>query len=81
MYRCYQNTGVKAAKGEIVVTIDADSQMSKYSLAEIRDRLESGKYIGGGTMPKFDRMSLGIAISSLYVVWNMLPVMIKKAGT
>ena len=31
-----RNTGVKAAKGEIVVTIDADSLMTKYSLVEIR---------------------------------------------
>lgn len=75
-----RNTGVKAAKGEIVVTIDADSRMSRYALAEIRDKLGSGKFIGGGTMPKFDRMSLGIAVSSLYVLWNLLPVMIKNGG-
>lgn len=75
-----RNTGVRAAKGEIVVTIDADSLMTKYSLAEIREKLESGKYIGGGTNPKFERMSLGIAVSSLYVLINLLPVMIKNGG-
>ena len=75
-----RNTGVKEAEGEIVVTIEADSLMTKYSLAEIREKLESGKYIGGGTVPRFDRMSVGIAVSSVYVVLNLLPAMIKNGG-
>lgn len=40
--------------------------------------LESGKYIGGGAMSKFDRMSFGIAISTLYVAANIMPTMIKN---
>lgn len=75
-----RNTGVKAASSEIVVTIDADSMMTKYSLAEIRSMLRSGQYAGGGANPIFDRMSLGIAVSSLYVGINLLPVMIKNGG-
>ena len=75
-----RNTGVKAASGEIVVTIDADSLMTKYSLAEIKYMLRSGLYVGGGANPMFDRMSLGIAVSSLYVGINLLPVMIKNGG-
>lgn len=75
-----RNTGVFAARGEIVVTVDADSLMTKYSLAEIREKLASGKYVGGGTMPRFDRMSLGIAVSSMYVALKLLPVMIKNGG-
>lgn len=75
-----RNTGVKAANGEIVVTIDSDSLMTKYSLAEIKSMLQSGKYVGGGTNPRFDRMSLGIALSSLYVGLNLLPAMIKCGG-
>ena len=75
-----RNTGVRSSNGEIVVTVDADSLMTKHSLAEIREKLESGKYIGGGTVPMFDRMSVGIAVSSLYVAINLLPVMIKKGG-
>lgn len=75
-----RNTGVNAASGKIVVTIDADSMMTKYSLAEIRSMLKSGRYVGGGANPKFDRMSVGIAFSSLYVGINLLPVMIKNGG-
>ncbi|MCH5197089.1 MAG: glycosyltransferase [Oscillospiraceae bacterium] len=75
-----RNTGVKAANGEIVVTIDADSRMTKYSLVEIKSMLQSGSYVGGGTNPRFDRMSVGIAFSSLYVAMNLLPTMIKSGG-
>ena len=72
-----RNEGAKLAKGKIIVTIDADSRMTEGSLAEIKAMLGSGKYIGGGTIPKFDRMSLGIAVSSAYVALNIIPVMIK----
>lgn len=75
-----RNAGARAAEGEIIVTIDADSLMTKYSLLEIRELLSSGRYIGGGTDPKFDRMSLGIACSALYVAFNLLPIMIKNGG-
>lgn len=71
------NEGAKLAKGKIIVTIDADSRMTEGSLAEIGAMLRSGKYIGGGTIPEFDRMSLGIAVSSMYVALNLIPVMIK----
>ncbi len=75
-----RNTGIFAAQGEIIVTIDADSLMTKYSLAEIKSMLQSGRYVGGGTNPRFDRMSLGIAVSALYVAVNLIPVMIKNGG-
>lgn len=75
-----RNKGLKAARGDIVVTIDADSVMTKTSLAEIKKMLESGWYIGGGARPEFDRMSLGIFASSMYVAWNLLPTMIKNGG-
>ncbi|MBR0027226.1 MAG: glycosyltransferase [Clostridia bacterium] len=73
-----RNAGIRVSSGEIIVTIDADSIMTKYSLREIKELLESGMYVGGGTMPRFDRMSLGIAVSSAYVALNVLPMMIKN---
>ncbi len=75
-----RNAGVRASSGKIIVTIDADSVMTKGSFAEIKKMLFSGKYIGGGAMPKFDRMSLGIAVSTAYVALNLIPVMIKSVG-
>ena len=44
-----RNTGVRAAHGEIIVTLDADSVMTENALPEVRRMLESGKFIGGGT--------------------------------
>lgn len=75
-----RNAGVKASRGEIIITIDADSVMTKYALKEIKEMLESGKYIGGGTNVRFDRMSVGIAFSSMYVAMNLLPIMMKNGG-
>lgn len=73
-----RNTGIRAARGRIIVTIDADSRMTKHSLCEIREMLAGGRYVGGGTRPEFDRMSLGILCSSLYVAANILPHMIRS---
>ena len=75
-----RNAGVRASNGRVIVTIDADSVMHKTALAEIKELLRSGKYIGGGAIPMFDRMSLGIAISGAYVALNLLPTMIKSGG-
>lgn len=72
-----RNAGAGLANGEIIVTIDADSAMTEGSLAEIKEMLESGEYVGGGTRSKFDRMSLGIAVSEAYVALNIIPIMKK----
>lgn len=72
-----RNAGARLARGEIIVTIDADSAMTEGSLAEIKEMLGSGQYIGGGTRAKFDRMSLGIAVSAAYVALNLIPIMKK----
>ena len=73
-----RNAGVNASRGEIIVTIDADSVMSEHALCEVVEMLESGKYIGGGTRVRFERMSVGIFFSALYVAWNLIPVMIRN---
>lgn len=73
-----RNAGARIAKGEIIVTIDADSRMSETSLSEIKSMLESGKFIGGGAVSVFDRYSLGIIVSSIYVARHLIPVMIKE---
>ncbi|MGN0688800.1 MAG: glycosyltransferase [Oscillospiraceae bacterium] len=73
-----RNSGVRAANGRIIITIDADSVMSEGALKEARKMLLSGKYIGGGTASKFDRMSFGIFCSTIYVAANIAPQMIKS---
>jgi len=73
-----RNAGARAAHGEILVTIDADSLMSPTSLAEIRAMLSTGKYVGGGTRSEFDRISLGILCSGACVAVNLIPIMWKN---
>lgn len=73
-----RNAGAKLAKGKILVTIDADSRMTKTSLIEIYRMLRSKEYIGGGTISTFDRWSLGIAASAAYVAINAAPYMIEQ---
>ncbi len=72
-----RNTGVRAANGGIIVTIDADSVMSDDALREAVQMLETGRFIGGGTRIRFERMSVGIFFSAVYVALNLIPVMWK----
>ena len=52
-----RNDGIKAAKGRIIVTIDADNRMTKATLSEIYALMKTGKYIGGGAPIRFERYS------------------------
>jgi len=60
-----RNRGVEVSKGDILVTIDADSQMTSNMLREILQKLQSGKYIGGGARIVPERISFGIICSLL----------------
>lgn len=63
-----RNTGVRAATGEIIVTVDADSQMTENMLAVIDRHMSSGQVIGGGVMIVPERLSLGILLTGLCLV-------------
>ncbi|HXY33004.1 MAG TPA: glycosyltransferase [Planctomycetaceae bacterium] len=69
-----RNAAAHAATGEILVTIDADSRMSRGMLRTIDRLLASGKYIGGGVMVYPERYSLGIFATGLIV---LLPIMLR----
>ena len=60
-----RNEGILAATGRIIVTIDADNRMTKGTLAEIRDLLSTGKYIGGGAPMRFERYSFLLWLNDL----------------
>ena len=68
---CIRNAGAKIAKGDIIVTIDADSWMSPNMLSEVYSTLASGKFIGGGVRVRPERLSVGI-VCSLFVVLPFL---------
>jgi len=68
-----RNTGVRAATGSVVVTIDADSAMSPNTLAALDRALATGKTIGGGTRIVPDRWSLGIRVTlCLFEAWLLV---------
>ncbi len=52
-----RNDGIKAARGEIILTIDCDNQMTPGTIKESVSLLKSGKYIGGGAPIRFERYS------------------------
>lgn len=63
-----RNAAARAATGDIIVTIDADSRMSRNMLTEISTNLATGKYIGGGVMIRPERWSVGIFMSVLTIL-------------
>lgn len=77
-----RNTGIKAAKGKVIVTIDCDNRMTPGTISEIWKKLRSGEYIGGGASIRFERYSfplwlndmmcrIGFAITGLHcgIMW------------
>lgn len=55
-----RNHGARVATGDLLVTIDADCIMSAAALLEVATRLETGRYVGGGTKVVPERSSVGI---------------------
>ena len=60
-----RNTAARRAKGEMILTIDADSWMTPNMLTEIDRALSSGKYIGGGVAMYPERLSPGILLTGV----------------
>ena len=60
-----RNTGARAATGDVLVTVDADSIVSENLFAEIEQKLKTGRYIGGGVTIRMERTSPGIALTML----------------
>ncbi|MDO5155542.1 MAG: glycosyltransferase [Eubacteriales bacterium] len=60
-----RNAGIEAARGETIVTIDADNRMTKGTIKEVCELLESGKFIGGGAPIRFERTSFALFINDM----------------
>jgi glycosyltransferase involved in cell wall biosynthesis len=65
-----RNGGARAARGEILAFIDANSQVHPRTFAEIDSALATGRVVGGATGVTVERWSAGIAVA--YAV--MLPL-------
>lgn len=57
-----KNSGIAHAKTEWIITIDADSWMSRGVLEEVYRRAKSPNCLGGGIRIKPERLSPGIAV-------------------
>jgi glycosyltransferase involved in cell wall biosynthesis len=67
-----RNAAAKAATGEIIITIDADSRMTDNMLKEIDRLLRTGRFIGGGVTIRTERWSLGILVTVLLLAVLLL---------
>lgn len=67
-----KNAGVQVARGEILVTMDADSIMHKQFLVLVEKTWRSGKVIGGQAPIRYDRSSPGIALLTALINSHLL---------
>lgn len=63
-----RNAGIAAARGDLVITCDADSRMHPATIADILRRMDTGRFIGGGALVLPERWSAGIVASALSVL-------------
>jgi glycosyltransferase involved in cell wall biosynthesis len=62
-----RNAGAAVATGDVVVTIDADCVMSPAAFVDIGRLIDCGRYVGGGTLVRPERMSAGIRATIVLV--------------
>ena len=60
-----RNAGIRAARGDLIVTIDCDNRMTKGTLKEIAGMIRTGRYIGGGAPMRFERYSFPLLLNDL----------------
>ncbi|NDC36861.1 MAG: glycosyltransferase, partial [Proteobacteria bacterium] len=68
-----RNAGAQAALGELVITVDADSVMSRNMFQEVDRALSNPDIVGGGVMIWPERWSLGIVCTGL----ALLPIALR----
>lgn len=58
-----RNAGIRAAGGRTILTMDCDNRMTPGTIAEAAEKLDSGKYIGGGAPMRFERYSFPLRLN------------------
>ena len=71
-----RNAGVMQASGEIILTVDADSVVSRNILLEVDRHIKTGTCIGGAVLIRMERLSLGILLTMLiclpFILWHRI---------
>ena len=60
-----RNSGIAAARGRYIMTIDCDNRMTSGTIREVCGMLRSGRYIGGGAPIRFERYSLPLHLNDI----------------
>ncbi len=60
-----RNAGIRAARGDVIMTIDCDNRMTPGTIKEAAYLLRTGKYIGGGAPIRFERYSFPLWCNDL----------------
>jgi glycosyltransferase involved in cell wall biosynthesis len=63
-----RNAGARAARGEILAFVDADTQVHPHTFIEIDKAFATGRVVGGATGATLERWSLGISLVYLTLV-------------
>jgi len=63
-----RNGGARAARGQLLAFVDADSQIHPRTFIEIDKALATGRVVGGATGARLERRSMGIALAYLTLV-------------
>lgn len=69
-----RNGGAREARGDVLVFVDADIRMHPDTFNAIDRALASGRFVGGATGVRLERMSLGLALTYatlVPMVWIM----------
>ena len=62
---CVRNGGAAIARGEILCFVDADYRIHPETFNAIDEAMQTGRFVGGATGARFERMSAGIAMTLL----------------
>jgi len=65
-----RNRGAAAATGEWLLFVDADSTPSRELFEDLRQAIESGRVLGGGSTMAADHDTL--AVRMVFALWNMM---------
>ena len=78
-----RNGGARAATGEILAFVDADTQIHEETFNEIDELLAGGRVVGGATGIRFERSSPGIKLTfaMLVAVGSLMRVAIGERPT